>query len=175
MLFYMISSENVKRSFKVVLDSFNTNSFTGSQFNANYNINLQTIINDEKAFDKQYLVYCNFITKSESIANNQITSTNIYTLSLNFNNSSNNLYQFEQYKNFSFTLPVQSIIDTGGSNHTLLRLDDNNQRPLFIQNIRNLTNIYLNVWQNNITAEQIFNPTTPDNSKYICTLTFVEA
>jgi hypothetical protein len=174
----MISNREVKRSFKVVLDSYNTNSYTGSQFNANYYVDLVRLINDEKAFDKQYNIYCQFISKSESITNNQITSTNIYTLSLNFNNVSSQIYQYNQFRNYNFIIPVENLTDTGGAIHTLFKLNDNTQHPVFIQNIRNLTNINLQVCQNTAgdpAIQNIFDPSTMNNSKYICILTFVEA
>lgn len=172
----MISNKEVKRSFKVVLDSYNTNSYTGSEFNAHYYIDLLRLINDDKAYDKQYYIYCNFLSKAENITNNQITTTNNYTLSLNFNNTSNQLYQYDQTKNYSFNIPVENLTDTGGAIHTLFKLNDNTQQPLFIQNIRNLTKINLQVYQNTApNVQTIFNPSTPNNSKYICILTFVEA
>lgn len=175
----MISNNEVKRTFKIVLNSFNTNSYIGEQFNANYMIDLRTIINDESAFDKSYKVTCNFVTKSENIANNQITSTNLYTLALNFNIGGLQVYNYDLTKNTGFILPVENITDTGGTVHTLLKLQDKDQQPLFLQNIRNMTNIYLNVYQSSVISAgnystNLFNPTSPDNSKYICILTFEE-
>lgn len=180
----MISNKEVKRTFKVVLDSFDTNSYTAplvggelNQFNANYIIDLQRLISDDSAFDKPYNVYCSFITRADSIANNDINLGFVYALSLNFNNSASQIYQFDRRNNFNFTLPIENIYDTAvpPASHTLLKLDDNNQRPLFLQNIRNLTNISLQVYKNNSAGENIFVPSTPNNSKYICILTFVEA
>jgi hypothetical protein len=174
----MISNKEVKRSFKVILDSYNNNSYIGSQFNADYDIDLLRLINDDKAYDKQYNVYCNFLSKAENITNNNITTTNNYTLSLNFNNTSNQLYQYNQTKNYSFNLPVENLTDTGGAIHTLFKLNDNTQQPLFIQNIRNLTKINLQVCQNTAgtpNIQTIFNPADMTKSKYICILTFVEA
>jgi hypothetical protein len=168
----MISSKEVKRTFKVILNSYNTSSFIGTQFNASYYVDLTKIINDEATFDKQYKVYCTFMTKSESIANNQITSTNIYTLSINFNNSGLQVYNYNLSDNYDFTLPIYNITDTGGTVHTYIKLEENDQKPLFIQNVRNLTNINLRVNQINTTGSSVFNPTTPDNSKYICVLSF---
>jgi hypothetical protein len=170
----MISSKEVKRTFKVVLNSYIAGSYEGQQFNANYYVDLQKFINDEATFDKQYKVYCTFVSKSESIANNQITSTNMYTLAVNFNNNGIQVYNYNMSDNYDFILPIQNITDTGGTVHTFFNLQDINQRPLFIQNVRNLTNINIRVNQINTTASSVFNPTTPDNSKYICILTFVE-
>lgn len=172
----MISNREVKRSFKVVLDSYDNNSYTGTQFDSHYTIDLLKIISDEEAFNKQYNVYCQFLSKAENITNNNITTTNNYTLSLKFNNTSNQIYQYKQTINYSFNLPVENLTDTGGAIHTLFKLNDNTQHPLFIQNIRNLTKINLQVYQNTAPNTQtIFNPAITDNSKYICILTFVEA
>lgn len=170
----MISSKDVKRTFKVVLNSYNTNSYIGSQFNASYYVDLTKIIPNDADFDKQYKVYCTFRTKSESIANNEITSTNVYTLSVGFNNSGLNTYDYDMYKNQSFILKVENITDTGGTIHTLLDLVDSNAQPIFIQNIRNLTQINLTTYLNSVASQSVFNPATPNNSKYICVLTFEE-
>lgn len=172
----MISNREVKRSFKVVLDSYNTNSYTGSQFNAHYYIDLLRLINDEEAFNKQYYIYCNFLSKADNIASNNIITTTNYTLSLNFNNTSSQLYQYDQTKNYTFNLPVENLTDTGTAIHTLFKLNDNTQQPLFIQNIRNLTKINLQVYQNTPPNTQtIFNPADLTKSLYVCILTFVEA
>lgn len=174
----MISNKEVKRTFKIVLDSYNTNSYTGSQFNANYYIDLRTIINDESAFDKSYDVYCEFISKSEQYTNNSITSTNIYTLQFNFNNAPNILYQYDPLKYYSFIVPIENINDySGGSQqpHSYFKLNDNMQKPIFLQNIRNMTNINLQLYQNSVGSQIIFSPPVPNNSKYICILTFIEA
>lgn len=175
--YIMISNREVKRSFKVILDSYNTNSYTGTQFNANYYVDLVRLISDEEAFNKQYNVYCEFITRPDSTTNNDINIGFNYTLSLIFNNNPNQTYQYEQSKSYSFLLPISNVYDTNvpPASHTLLRLDDNNQKPLFMQNIRNLTNIKLQVYKINAGSQAIFNPSIPDNSKYICNLTFVEA
>lgn len=175
----MISNNEVKRTFKIVLNSFNTNSYIGNQFNANYMIDLRTIINDESAFDKSYKVTCNFVTKSESIANNQISSTNLYTLALNFNIGGLQVYNYDLTQNTGFILPVENVTDTGGTIHTLLKMTENKEKALFLQNIRNMTNIYLNVYQSSVISAgnystTLFNPASPDNSKYICILTFEE-
>lgn len=171
----MISSKEVKRSFKIVLDSYNLNSYIGSQFNANYYINLQTIINDESAFDKQYNVYCEFLTVGDTPANNNVNLGALYSLQLQFNNSGINTYQYDPQKNYNYLLPVQNLTDSAGTIHTLLRLDQNGQKPVFIQNIRNLTNILLQVYRSDNTSQIIFSPSVPNNVKYICILTFVEA
>lgn len=160
--------------FKVVLNSYETNSYIGSQFNASYNVDLKKIISSDESFDKQYKVYCSFITKSENIANNEISSTDIYTLSVGFNNVGVNSYDYTMYKNQSFILPVVNCTDTGGAIHTLLQHTDNDSQPMFIQNIRNLNEIHISVYKNTIASQSVFEPATPNNSKYICVLTFEE-
>lgn len=174
----MISNKEVKRSFKIVLDSYNTNSYIGQQFNANYYIDLKTIINDESAFDKQYYVYCDFQTMADSPNNNNINLGALYTLQLNFSGIGGlNTYQYDPQKFYNFVLPISLLTDNAVPpvNHTLLKLNDNNQKPIFLQNIRNMTNIYLQVFRSDNSSQVIFVPTNPNNSKYICILTFVEA
>ena len=179
----MISNKEVKRSFKVVLDSYNTNSFIApdiggqpNQYNANYYVDLKTIINDESAFDKQYNVYCEFLTMAETPANNNINLGALYTMQLHFAGIGGiNSYQYEPTKYYNFILPVQNLYDSTNTLHTLLRLDQNGQKPMFLQNIRNMTNIYLQVFRSDTTSQPIFSPAIPNNSKYICILTFIEA
>lgn len=175
----MISNKEVKRTFKIVLDSYNTNSYTGTQFNASYYIDLPKIINDESAFDKSYKVYCNFQTIANTANNSEIGLSSLYALSLNFNGIGGlQVYQYDQSKNFDFNLPVINLFDTAvapnAQSHTLLRLNEMDQNPIFLQNIRNMTYINLQVYKYNSSTPAIFNPNTPDASKYLCILTFVE-
>ncbi len=63
-----------KRTFKIFLDSFNTASFTGTQFNASYYVDLKTVISNDEDFDKSYYVYFSFRTIANTQTNNNIAS-----------------------------------------------------------------------------------------------------
>ncbi len=49
-----------KKSFKIVLDSNNTDSWTGSLYKANYYLDLTQIIQNNDDFFKSYYMFCLF-------------------------------------------------------------------------------------------------------------------
>ena len=63
---------SIKKSFKIFLDSNNTNSYTGGLYNATYSINLNTIITNSDDLNKYYYMYCSFVSTANDIANNNI-------------------------------------------------------------------------------------------------------
>ena len=157
-----------KKSFKIVLDSDDTTSFIGSEYNANYYIDLTKVIRDKDDYDKKYYVYCTFISASDATATSNISSTLLYTLTLNISNKSNNIYQNTNNNLFSFILPVQvNTSDNGaGGPHLGFLLQDKDQRPLFLDNLHNINNINVKVLQNGATCMA--------TEYYVCILTFVE-
>ena len=161
LVYYYIMS---KKKFKVVLDSTSFNSFTGGT----YTNDLTKVIRNNDDYSKPYNVYCTFISDVETSVSTGITSTNLYTLSLNLSNKSNNIYQFVNKNYCSFILPVQvNPSDNGaGPPHVGFFLQDKDQRPLYIENLNNVNNIIINVLQNGdfCTATAF----------YVCILTFVE-
>ena len=139
-----------KKSFKVVLDSTSLNSFTGGTYtNANYFVDLTKVIRNNEDYSKPYYVYCTFASDIDTSITTGIVSTNSYTLGLNFSNKSNNIYQFVNNNYYSFILPVQvnPSEDGAGSPHVGFFLQDKDQRPLYIENLHNITNIIINVFQ----------------------------
>ena len=168
----MISSKEVKRTFKIFLDSNRTNSYIGPQFNATYFIDLTHIIFDDKDFDKSYYMSCDFISRADTIANNGINSNNVYSLHIDAGKGLN-IYQYNQTKNSSFLVPVSVSLETAIP-QTYFNLQAINQLPVFFQNIRNLSNLTLNLI--NTTNNSTFTGSGVDaNLRYVCVLTFVEA
>jgi len=166
----MISNKEVKRTFKVFLNSGNTNSYSGVQYNANYILDLKKIIFDDQAFDKSYYMYCTFRSVGDTVANNGITAYNIYALRIDFGRGQNT-YQYNQAKTPSFIVPVQISLET--TPYTYFNLTDNLSQPVFIQNIRNLSSVTVNL------IDGLLNTTfvgsgIDNNLRYVCVLTFVE-
>lgn len=172
----MISKAEVKRTFKIFLDSHNTDSFTGpSIFNARYSVDLTTIIFEEKDYDKQYYMYMSFISDAGTITNSNIDNKKIYKLHVDMGRGLN-IYQYNNTKTPSYvlqveTLPPISSITIEDNVFTRFNTIDNMNKPTLIQNIRNLNYITLNVINpnNNSTLSQ------PTLTNYVCVLTFVEA
>jgi hypothetical protein len=169
----MIANKEVKRTFKVFLDSNKTNSYTGNQFNATYFIDLKYIIFDDNDFDKSYYMSCDFISRADTIANNGINSNNVYTLHLDAGKGLN-VYAYNHGKNSSFLIPVSVSQEVTATPQTYFNLQSINQKPVFLQNIRNLNILTLNLI--NSTTNATFTGSAVDaNLRYICVLTFVEA
>ena len=83
-----------KKSFKIVLNNINTESYTGNEFNANYGIDLTQIIRDPNDYKKSYYMYCSFYSNADKAAIIGISSANLYTLTIDLQRS-NNIYNFD--------------------------------------------------------------------------------
>jgi hypothetical protein len=158
-----------KKSFKIVLDSTSFDSFTGGTYtNANYFVDLTRVIREPEDYKKTYYMYCTFASDIDTSAATGIVSTNMYTLSFNLSNKVNNIYQYKNNSLYSFILPVQvNPSDNGaGSPHVGFFLQDKDQRPIFINDLLNVTNITINVLQNGSFCTA--------TAFYVCILTFVQ-
>jgi hypothetical protein len=171
-----------KLSFKVLLDSFNDDSFvSGSpQFDRSYYIDFKSLIVNDADLDKSYNVYVSFRSLGATYNTNGIRTDKVFLLNIDFNKGFN-IIQYtpstRTNKNISHILPVSSSLERGSSVvFTYFDLKDNNQMPTVVNNIRSINSIKLQVIEANTYV--IFTPVTgaaaPDNSKYVCILTFVE-
>lgn len=168
----MISNKEVKRSFKIFLDSNKTLSYIGPQFNATYFIELTRIIFNEEDFDKKYYMRCDFLSRADTIANNGINSNNVYSLHLDAGRGIN-VFQYQHSKLPSFLVPV-SVSNETATPQTYFNLKSNEQEPVFIENIRNLNNITVNLI--NTTNNSTFTGSGTDALlRYVCVLSFIEA
>lgn len=159
-----------KKSFKIVLNSVNPGSYTGTEFNANYSIDLTQVIRDTNDYKKSYYMYCSFYSNTDKAIIIGISSNNLYTLAIDLQRS-NNIYNFDTQYPVNFVLPINvnppdDVINTLA--HVSFKLNDNDQRPQFVDNILNLNNIRLTIYDDSL---NIFNSAVLN---YICTLTFVE-
>ena len=148
---------SIKKSFKIVLDSTSLDSYSGTQYNANYYIDLSKVIRNREDYDKSYYVYCTFISETNTSDTVDIITTILYTLTLKLSNKFNNIYQYTNNPSDDSGQPDP---------HIGFFLQDKDQRPLFIENINNLTNINLCVLENGAPTAAI--------ADYICVLTVVE-
>ena len=160
---------SLKKSFKIFLDSNNTNSWYGDLYKANYYVDLNQIVTDANDFRKSYYMYCSFISQAADIVTNNINPINVYTLHIDMGKGLN-IYQFRSIKTPSFILPVEVLTNVVGAADpdTRFYLLDYQQQPTFINNILNLNVITLNV------INTTTNTTTTSNVNYVCVLTFVE-
>ena len=159
-----------KKSFKIVLNSVNIGSYTGNEFDATYSIDLTQVIRNPDDYKKSYYMYCAFYSNADKSNIIGIESANLYTLALDLQRANNN-YNYDNQYPVNFVLPVNvnppdDVVGTLA--HVSFKLNDNEQRPQYIDNILNLNNIRLTIYDDSL---NIFNNATMN---YICILTFVE-
>ena len=164
-------NNKIKKTFKILLDSNHGASYTGSQFSAVYNIDLTKLLTNQEDFNKSYLMYCTFKSKSEIIANNQITNNEVYFLTVDLFKGFN-LYQYNNRSgNTVFVVPV-SVSNETATQQTYFDLKDYDSMPVYITDLNNVSKIYLNL--SIASTSTTFAPSAPVNSRYVCLLTFVE-
>jgi hypothetical protein len=158
-----------KKSFKIFLDSNNTDSWTGVLYKANYYIDLTQIIQNNDDFFKSYYMYCSFVSTANDVTVNSITPANVYTLHIDMGKGLN-VYEFKSIKTPSFILPVQVLPSVLGvaDPDTRFFLQEYDQRPTVIPNILNLNTIQIQVINTSTDS------TIASNAPYVCVLTFVE-
>jgi len=161
-----------KRTFKILLDANRTDSYTGNQFNASYYVDLRNIIVNNEDFDKQYHMYCSFRSRGDHIVNNEISTNEVFLLDINLNKGINTYQYTQPYKNMSFILPVSVSNELSATPQTYFYLKEIDNMPVFINNIRSINFINLNVYK--ASTNTLFDPILDYNSYYVCILTFVE-
>ena len=160
---------SIKKSFKIFLDSNDTNSWYGNLYRANYYVDLNQILTDANDFRKSYYMYCSFISQAIDIVTNNINTINVYTLHIDMGKGLN-IYEYKQIKIPSFILPVDVLFSTQGiaDPDTRFNLQEYQQQPTVINNILNLNTIQIQVINTSTDS------TTNATSNYVCVLTFVE-
>ena len=155
-----------------MLDSNNTDSWTGTLYKAVYYIDLNHIITNNEDYSKSYYMYCTFLSESEDNTANSINSTSLYTLHIDMGKGIN-VYQYRNIKTPSFIIPVQTILNEAAANQpfTSFNLQDFVQRPTFINNMLNVNYITLNLIDAETNSTFVPGATI---AEYICCLTFVE-
>ena len=162
----------IKKTFKIMLDSNNTASWTGTLYKAVYYIDLNQIITNNEDYSKSYYMYCTFLSESADNTLNSINSTSLYTLHIDMGKGIN-VYQYRNIKTPSFIIPVQTILNEAAANQpfTSFNLQDFVQRPTFINNMLNVNYITLNLIDAETNSTFVPGATI---AEYICCLTFVE-
>jgi len=165
-----------KKSFKVVLNSYDTSNFTGVVTNASYYVDLKTVLRDPKDYEKSwYMTYC-LKSISASAGTSGINPTKLYGLTINLGKGINTVQN-------KTALPLVGILNinndftayTSTACPTFFDTKDSDNKPTFIDNLKNITNIQVII--NDITNGVIHDAlgTNANSNKYICILTFEEA
>ena len=165
-----------KKSFKVVLNSYDTSSYTGIQTNASYFVDLKQVLRDPEDYNKSWYMTYSLKSVSASASNNQITPTKIFSLTLSLGKAIN-VYQFRNSQPFVGLLTVNNDFTayTSTACPTFFDTKETDNKPIFIDELKNVTNVNLTI--NDVTNGTIHDPINiyMTSNRYVCILTFEEA
>lgn len=163
-----------KRTFKVFLDTNDTDAYTGKQFNAQFPIDLTQVIRNAEAFSKSYYMTIQFLSRYDTTGVNTITQNNVYSLHVDMGRGIN-VFQNRKVKLPSALVRAQSLVN-GANLYTWFDCKPTDNDPMFIENLRDLTSVTINLIDTS--TNSTFNNTDDAGintaTKYICVLTFTE-
>ena len=156
-----------KKIYKVNLISSDTTSWSGSLYNANYIVNMRSIVRDVEDYKKAYKMTFSF--KGFEDAN--ILTTEIYAIHLHMAKAVN-ITQFTQTNRLYSGILTTNAYFGRGINYFSTMPDDND--PTYYTDIQNIDNIELRVFRVNANLAYVpaTSGTTPKN--YFCQITFEE-
>lgn len=179
-----MDSNYIKRSYSVVLDTNITASYSGSQFNANFYVDMNQIVRDASRLKKPHEMTFEFVSRSSFFAVSGITSTSVYKLHIDLGKGTPTIYQYNPVRSPSGIVRVSSegvgvyVNPAAAASFDIpvyfnSRPKDN--EPIYISDLTGITTINLALNQSGV---GIFNAaddaTINTNTKYVCILTFKE-
>jgi len=71
-------AQQTKRRFNVVLDTYNTASFTGAQFDATFQVGLKRLVQNPEDLAKPYKITFSYYMQNGTFANTLLVATALY-------------------------------------------------------------------------------------------------
>ena len=172
----------LKKNFKIWLDSNSSTSWTGTQFDAKYFVDLKQCIRESWRLNSSYLMTFSFISKASTFAVGTVSTTHTYTLHIDLGQGTPTMFRYSAVRTPSGIVRVSNdgtgvFTVTAGVNdipcYFNSRPEDN--EPVFINNLKNVTEITINLLQSaSGTFNSADNATINNATKYICCLNFQE-
>ena len=168
-----IIKSNLKKTFKIVLDSNQTASFTGNQFDATYTVDLTKILPDQIDFERPYEMTFMFRSRAGTGLTTLLDQSTVYTLCIEMGKGFN-VISSTPSRNIVGILPVNNdftaYTSTNCPSFWDCKASDN--ESVLIRDLTGVTNIRLTVIRadtNNV-FNSINDGTVNTNTKYICVL-----
>lgn len=177
----------MKTSFKIILDSYNTNSWIGILHGAKYSINLRNILPNPEDYNKRYYMTVKYEMESGLFATSTLSPNNNYYLNIDVGKSLNILYN----NNASTGVPINprnnvallqfhtdlyNWTGTSAPTYAYLECNPSDNLGVIVDDIKNINHIKLTLYDG--TNEVIFNSANTsainDITQYICVLQFEE-
>lgn len=172
----------LKKNYKIWLDSNNASSWEGTQFNANFFVDLTQCIREDWRLKSSYIMTFSFISKASTFAIGTISTANTYTLHIDLGQGTPTMYRYAGARTPSGIIRVST--EGSGVYTTTAGVCDipvyfnaktTDNDPVFINNLLSINNINLNLIQaGSGTFNNADNATINTNTKYICCLNFQE-
>lgn len=177
-----VVSMPLKKNFKIWLDSNATASYTGTQFDARYFVDLNQCVRETWRLNSSYRMTFSFVSKASTFAVGTVSSTNVYTLHIDLGQGAPTMYRYTSVRTPSGIVRVDSAgsgvwtVTAGVADVPVYfnaRPDDN--EPVFINNLKNINTIALNLIQAGTgTFNSADNAGINTATRYICCLNFEE-
>ena len=89
-----IVSMPLKKNFKVWLDSHNASSFSGTQFDARYFVDLNQCIRESWRLNSSYLMTFSFVSRASTFALGTVTTNNTYTVHIDLGQGTPTMFRY---------------------------------------------------------------------------------
>ena len=172
----------LKKSYKIWLDTNATASYSGSQFDARFPVDLNQIIREPWRLKSSYAMTFEFISKASTFAVGGVTSTNNYSVHIDLGKGTQTMFR---YTNVRVPAGVVRVSNDGSGVFTTTagvadipvyfnsRPQDND--PVFINDLLNIFNININLIQaGSGTFNSVDNAGINTATKYICCINLQE-
>ena len=165
--------------YKIILDSYDTGSYSGNQYNANYFINMNQVIRSAEDLDKSYIMEVKITSMSSYSNESGFNPTILYGYNIDLGKRIN-AYQFNNQRlsccghlRFDNNAYLYTSVTAGGNStyntQLNIKVDDGN---FFIPSLRNINNIRFRV--SSSFDNTIFVSADDTKSRYNIVLTFKE-
>lgn len=164
---------NAKNQFKIILDSNNTASYSGRQFDATYSLDFNRIVMNQEDYDRPYLMTFYYKGVEAAHATTGLTGNEVFQLALDFGKGLNCVYNRNQL-NIVGLLQLQSGVTTANASSMFALESDN--AGVILRNLRGISSCRLTVVQssNNIVFNATNDTTINNASRYVCVITLTE-
>ena len=129
-----------KRRFNLILDIYNTASWTGRQFDATFTVDLKRIVPNPNDLAKPYKVTFGYFMQGGAFATSGLSQSALYSLHLDFRRNT-----YIQYLNrpqpYAGNLMFQTIINAATPTLGQLIAYPIDNSPIYLDNLLNLTEI----------------------------------
>lgn len=165
--------------YKIILDSYDTNSYSGDQYNAKYFINMNEVIKNVADLDKSYIMDVKITSISSYSAESGFNPTILYGYNIDLGKITN-AYQFNNkhltccgHLRFENNAYLYTSVTAGGNStyntQLNIKVDDND---FFIPSLRNINEIRFRVSSSFDNTQFVSADNT--KSRYNVVLTFKE-